>query len=504
MERHNDTVGEIAVQVKQFHARQQPFRIYHGSTNSTRPSQHTRSRIVDTSTLDRVLKVDAENGVVITEPNVPMDKLIDATLPHGLVPPVVMEFPGITAGGGFSGTSGESSSFRHGFFERTVNSIEIVLANGEIQKASAVENVDLFYGAASSWGTLGIVTLLEIRLIAAKEYVSLTYSPFSSMKECMQMFEKAAADPTIDYLDGILYSKSRGVVCSGSLTDTSNAPLQRFTRARDPWFYRHAEKILKTCPDQPTTETIPLVDYLFRYDRGGFWVAKYAFQYFATPFNRITRWALDNFMHTRVMYHALHQSGFSTQYIVQDVGVPWRAAEQFTEYLERSFGHYPIWLCPLGRTGKIPQAAGTLENSGDGDMWLNFGVWGPGPRKTSEFVAANRALEQAVQRLGGRKWLYAHTYYTEQEFWSMYNRGEYDALREKYHATYLPNIYQKVKVDLEAEERRSRETWLGWVLATFWSIWPLSGLYGVYMALLGGDYLLRKDITPPLRKSKSL
>ena len=46
-----------------------------------------------------------------------MDALVAATLPHALLPLVVMEFPGITVGGGFSGTSGESSSFRHGPFD---------------------------------------------------------------------------------------------------------------------------------------------------------------------------------------------------------------------------------------------------------------------------------------------------------------------------------------------------------------------------------------------------
>ncbi|KAG6040080.1 hypothetical protein E4U41_001421 [Claviceps citrina] len=49
----------------------------------------------------------------------------------------------------------------------------------------------------------------------------------------------------------------------------------------------------------------PLVDYLFRYDRGAFWVGKYSFRYFLTPFNRTTRFLLDRFMHTRVMYRVL-------------------------------------------------------------------------------------------------------------------------------------------------------------------------------------------------------
>jgi FAD/FMN-containing dehydrogenase len=50
-----------------------------------------------------------------------MDALVAATKAHGLVPLVVPEFPGITTGGAFSGTSGESSSFREGFFDHTIN-----------------------------------------------------------------------------------------------------------------------------------------------------------------------------------------------------------------------------------------------------------------------------------------------------------------------------------------------------------------------------------------------
>lgn len=41
-----------------------------------------------------------------------MDALVEATVKHGLVPPVVPEFPGITVGGAYNGTGGESSSFR--------------------------------------------------------------------------------------------------------------------------------------------------------------------------------------------------------------------------------------------------------------------------------------------------------------------------------------------------------------------------------------------------------
>jgi hypothetical protein len=36
-------------------------------------------------------------------------------------------------------------------------------------------------------------------------------------------------------------------------------------------------------------------------------------------------------------------------------------------------------------------------------------------------------------------------YYTEEEFWNIYGRPKYDALRTKYHAETLPSVYQKVR-----------------------------------------------------------
>ena len=495
MESHNETVANIAAQARQFYQRKVPFRLYHGSTNSTRPSRRRRDQLIDTSKLDRVLKVDTQARTVLVEPNVPMDILVETTVRHGLVPPVVMEFPGITVGGGFAGQAGESSSFRHGLFDRTVIWLEIVLADGEIATASKDDKAELFYSAAASFGTLGITTLLKIQLVEAKPYVELEYLPVCSMREAVQLFEDLTQDTTIDYIDAIMLSADSGIICSGRLTDASNFRIQRFTRPTDNWFYHHVKKIANGPIEKPVVETIPLQDYLFRYDRGAFWTGLYAFKYFITPCNRFTRWALDYFMHTRVMYHALHTSGLAAQYVVQDVAVPYHAADDFMQFLDKSFGYYPIWLTPVDQAGRNSKDAprGLLVETAESktpDKMINFGVWGPGSTKRSQFQQDNRSLEQKVQSLNGRKWLYGRVYYTADEFWTIYDRRAYDDMRAKHNADRLANVYEKVKVDIEAEEKARNEHRVAAMLS---SIWPLRGLYGVYTILRGGDYLLPRE-----------
>ena len=100
MEEHKTTVAALASQVKDFSANKTPFRIYHGSTLSTRHSPRQRIQIVDVSSLNHVLKFNKSDRTVLVEPNVPMDQLVVATLAEGLLPKVVMELPNITVGGG--------------------------------------------------------------------------------------------------------------------------------------------------------------------------------------------------------------------------------------------------------------------------------------------------------------------------------------------------------------------------------------------------------------------
>ncbi|CAK7232042.1 hypothetical protein SCUCBS95973_008128 [Sporothrix curviconia] len=511
MDAHAEKVRPIAARVKQFAARKQPFRIYHGATNSTRSSQRRADNTVDTSTLNRVLRVDTASKTALVEPNVPMDALVAATVSHGLVPLVVMEFPGITAGGGFSGTSGESSSFRYGPFDVTVNWIEIVLASGEVVKASRTtdENTDLFWGAASAFGTLGVVTLLEVQLQDAQPYVRLTYTLHDTVQGSRKLMEEEIERDDVNYVDGIMFSKTSTVICSGVFAADVPAGGQvvRFIRSSDTWFYVHVRRMLNKFAKAPVgaafTEYVPLVDYLFRYDRGGFWVAKYSFNYFLVPFNRITRFVLNPFMHTRTMYRALHQSGLADFYMVQDVGVPYEKMDEFVDWLETAFGIYPLWLCPLLLARNSPNAAhglhsdfARLDGSTSEGRLMNFGLWGPLPSGLSDraaFIEANRLLEQKVQELGGKKWLYAHAYYTEDEFWAHYDRPSYDRVRAKYDAEWLPTVYDKVKV--VEKPRTGGDGLLGWLLTLFWAIWPMRGLYGVLMAVLGGDYLMWRSTT---------
>jgi delta24-sterol reductase len=500
MDAHRSVVERVRSRIQHFYHLKKPFRVYHGSTNSTRHADFDRDAIVDVSNLNHVLSIDRQKQTALVEPNVPMDALVRDTIKAGFLPPVVMEFPGITVGGGFVGTAGESSSFKHGFFDRTVLSAEVVLADGTLVTASATENTSLFEGLRGSFGTLGVLTMVELQLLPLNSMVEVTYHPTWSFEDATSKMEKQTADQRNDYVDGVIFSKTLGVVVTGRLTDgtaSTNLPLRRFSRPWNEWFWIHARSIAHK--STVTKELVPIEDYLFRYDRGAFWMGMYAYKHFMVPFVWLTRFLLDYFMHTRIMYHALHASGYTDRYIIQDIAFPAENAAAFITYVDQKFDIYPLWLCPLRSDGRSSMGhpkpyEGTVGDKQTGRAYagdyINVGVWGPYPSSEVEYVRANREIEARMRKLGGLKWLYSRVFYTEDEWWQIYDKERYDALRQKFNATSLPSIWDKVK------DRGRKEEYPNGVKGMLKRIVKsnafLSGLYGIYKAVRGGDYMLKK------------
>lgn len=441
---HEADVERICKNMKRFHAAGTRVKIWHGSTNSTRKQSFDKERMIDTSSLTRILEINEKEEYALVEPNVPMDQLVRETMKRGLIPPVVMEFPGITVGGGIQGGAGESSSYKEGLFHEICLSYEMVLGNGELMTVSREEHPDLFWGTACSYGTLGVITLAKVKLVPATKYVQLTYTRVRSLQESIERVRAVSHERRADFIDGVLFANDRGAIITGMRTDEREGSIARFTGAFDDWFYLHAERIARA--HDTYTETVPLYDYLFRYDRGGFWVGWYGFKRWNIPFNRLTRFLFDPFLKTRELYDILHATNTSQQFFVQDINFPEETALDFLELTDRETGIYPLWLCPLPPDPRTSFSPAHIESA----LTIDIGIWGElpsGKRDYETLLALNRRMEQETRKRGGRKILYAHAYYPEDEFWEEYDKPSYEALREKYHASRaFPDIYEKVRV----------------------------------------------------------
>lgn len=105
---------------------------------------------------------------------------------------------------------------------------------------------------------------------------------------------------------------------------------------------------------------------------------------------------------------------------------------------------YPLWLCPMKPT-QTPQKLSPhyLET----DLIIDVGIWGQSEKYLKDTIGLNEKFEQYARDEKGRKMLYAHAYYSEEEFWKIYDHNWYQELRKKYHVEKaFPEIWEKVHV----------------------------------------------------------
>lgn len=453
IQQHNLEVERIAKNIKRFSKlnTNKKLRFYHGGTNSTRTQQNGKHHYIDIYHLSEIIEVNPKEKYAFVEPNVPMDKLISSTLSLSLIPPVVMEFPGITIGGAINGASLESSSFKYGQLNDNCLEYEIVLGNGKIIKASPKEYSDVFYGISGSYGSLGLITLAKIRLVPAKDYVHTLFYPFTNHGDTLSFIKKSLKET--DYIEGIIFNKRESVIILGKFSDLKDLPIKTYSKATDPWFYETARKVVGR--NKIHEELIPIKDYLFRYNRGAFWTGEYVFPLFHIPNNKLTRIILNPIMNTRKLYDGLYAFNISQRYFLQDFYCPFNKVLDFIKYNNQKLGIYPIWLCPIKPT-RTPQKL-SPHHIGDGTL-IDIGIWGQTEKYLDDPIGVNRDFEKYSQSINARKMLYAHAYYTQSEFWNIYDKNWYNSLRKKYNADKIfPDVWEKV----HTSEKYQVKKWKG-------------------------------------------
>jgi FAD/FMN-containing dehydrogenase len=345
MDTHRFEVRQLSKRIHSFHEAKRPFRIYHSTSHTTRIPPPTRN-LVHTCALNNILDINTTNNFAMAEPNVTMEQLAKETLKHGLLPPVVAPLPGMTVGGCFAGTATSSASFKFGYFDRAVNWVEVVLPDGRITRASRSRNRDLLDGLVGSLGSLGVVTLFQVKLVPAARFVELGYLPVKSAEEVVEGVAKCVGEAENDFVEGVVFGeKARvfGVVVTGRLCAFKTGRLVRFSGAADPWFYQHV------LGAGETSVCVPMLDYLFRYDRGAFSLGRLCFN--KIPFNRQTRWLADYALRSGNLAKMAQDLHWAEHLVLQDVDVPVGSSLGLLTWLGENLEPYPIFLTPVRQWG---------------------------------------------------------------------------------------------------------------------------------------------------------
>ncbi len=432
-----------------------PVRLAKPTSNLFRFREPSSAPTLDVSAFSGVISIDPVERLADVGGMTTYEELVAATLPHGLMPMVVPQLRTITLGGAVTGLGIESSSFRNGLPHESVQEMEILTGSGQVVTATRDnEHSDLFHGFPNSYGTLGYGLRLRIELEPVAPYVHLRHLRFHDAAEAMEALARICADAAhdgrpVDFVDGVAFGPDELYLTLARFTD--QAPWTSDYTGNDVYYRsitRYADTVGASGPVGPG-DYLTVHDYLWRWDTDWFWCSRaFGTQHpMVRPlwpralkrsdvYRRLVAWDRRTDF-SRLLNH--YRGRPQQEPLIQDVEVGVERGAEFLDFYHDQIGMTPLWMCPLRlrepRRAELAEGEHVwplypLEND---RLYVNFGFWGlvdmrPGQRRAHH----NRGVEEEVTRLGGHKSLYSDSFYTEEQFWDLYNGTAYADLKEAY------------------------------------------------------------------------
>jgi len=367
---------------------------------------------IDISDLTSIIDIDPVARTCTAESGVMFEDLVAATLRYGLVPIVVPELKSITIGGAVSGCSIESMSFRYGGFHDTCVEYEVITAGGDVLRCTPDnEHALVFQMIHGSFGTLGVLAKLTFRLVPAKPFVHVVYETYATLSEYRAAIWRHYRDGDIDFMDGIIHSPAKFVLSTARFVD--EAP---YTNAYD-WM-----KIYYLSTSARTEDYLATPDYFFRYDRGVTNVHPRSF---------LGRLFFGKLMDSGTLLRVADKLGKlviddERPDVILDVFLPFSKVNDFFVWYEREFGYFPLWVVPYRRVRDYEWIDESFYAGMEDELFLDLAIYGMKQDGTKNY---HKLMEDKLRELGGIKTLISHNYYSRDEFWSTWNKRNYDAVK---------------------------------------------------------------------------
>ncbi len=369
---------------------------------------------IDLTDFDEIIEVDLERRLCIAEPGVPFCKVVDRTLPMGLVPIVVPELKTITIGGAVAGCSIESMSFQYGGFHDTCLEYEIITATGDVLTCTPDnEHSLIFQMMHGSFGTVGILSRLVFRLIPAKPFVHLRHETHTSIDSYLESIWRHYELQDVDFMDGIIHSNTHLALCVGDFVD--EAP---YTNRYD-WLKVYYKSTAERREDYFETP-----HYFYRYDQGVTNVHPKSF---------LGRLLLGKFLGSSEILRLAEKLRWlllsdDRPDVTVDTFLPYSRLKDFLLWYEQDFNHYPLWCVPYRRVHDYEWLTQSFWSAMKDELMVDIAIYGMKQRGSTNYY---RLMEEKLQELGGIKTLISYNYYSEDEFWTIFNRPNFEKVKAR-------------------------------------------------------------------------
>jgi len=413
------------------------------TSNLFRPRAASDAPGLDVSGLGGVISIDVEARTADVQGMCTYEALVDATLPHGLIPYVVPQLRTITLGGAVSGLGIESTSFRSGLPHESVSEMDVFTGAGDVVTTKPGD--DLFDTFPNSYGSLGYATRLRIALEKVPSYVSLRHVRFDDAgllsKTIAQIMETKEYDGVrVDGVDGTAFRPGEYYLTLAEWTDRAPTSPSDYTGRQI--YYRSIQ--------ERDRDLLTIYDYLWRWDTDWFWCSRafgaqhpLARRLWPRRYKRSDVYyrmvALDHRFHVGAWLDR-RRGNAEGERVVQDVEIPVERLEEFLDWFDAEVGMRPVWLCPLFAGKKWPTYP--LQPR---EIYVNVGFWGNvavGPEAPN--APRNRAIEAKVHELHGHKSLYSEAFYDRETFDQLYDGANLARVKDRYDPDHrLTSLYDK-------------------------------------------------------------
>ena len=174
-----------------------------------------------TSALDRILSFDMATGDVVCEAGVNFSDLLDAVLPAGYCFPVSAATARVTVGGAFANDIHSKNHHKLGSFGDHVSWIDIMLASGELVRASRGENAEIFHASLGGAGLTGTVLRVAFRLMRVPSRAAdAEFRPLANVDAMIDTIE--AARETHEFLFGWVDAMATGSKLGRGILELGN------------------------------------------------------------------------------------------------------------------------------------------------------------------------------------------------------------------------------------------------------------------------------------------
>ncbi len=442
-----------------------PVRLAKGTSNLFRP-RAAASEGLDVSALDDVVAVDDQARTARVQGMATYERVVERTLPHGLMPLVVPQLKTITLGGAVTGLGIESTSFRNGLPHESVLEMDVLTGSGEVLTARpGGEHGELFRCFPNSYGSLGYAVALTVELEPVRPFVRLRHVRFADLGALVEAIGSILGSGSwegtpVDFLDGVVFERHEAYLTLGTWADTLDA-------AEHPSDYTGRHIYYRSIQER-TRDVLTVHDYLWRWDTDWFWCSRgVGAQHPVARRLWPKRWLRSDVYWKLVGFELRHQvkarvdawRGLpARERVVQDVELPLGRTEEYLDWFLRAVPITPVWLCPLRLRPPRPSPGADGPGTGaDGDVpwplypmrrgtdYVNVGFWSTVPIAPGAVDGdVNRAIERAVSELGGHKSLYSDAYYERDAFYSKYGGSAYQEAKRQYDPLgRFPDLYDK-------------------------------------------------------------